>query len=307
MGAKGSVSVVQLIMQDTMEEQLRTYVNSGTDSGAPSTNADSPTGTPQPLLGRHTSPAEAAARAVNGDILSEKTSSGESGKPRVAAEKAGKKRPRSRGVGRRASQTSSSSQQDLAKVHFLLTSLRSSRGAGTAGGGEDAVGRVESVDYEHNRERIEEDEEVRLREDGDEDDSVEKWHGKGKGKGKGHARRRAVAFAPNCFAGDDGDEEEVEVEEDQMATAATENTTCGVRLKGPMLQSSGDGGDRGSHFGVNGARYQGETGGATDANGSARSDRSDSCGEAARTKTGDGGVRRRRVLFADGVQVSGSG
>lgn len=226
MGAKGSVSVVQLIMKDTMEQELRSYVNSdkskrgvatsnnttaaaGLAGASSSTPRASDTAIgysncyPSPPLG----PAQGAvtAGAVVGDArCSAAAVAADAGatpppsrkRPREKSpwEGSGRKRARSgkKVPGRgNSSSSSSSSQQEHAKVHFLLTSLRSSKAAASAGGGE-------AGQKGHTREEEEEEAEEEVKEDGD----AERSGWKGKGKGKGKAARRGVRFAEEVVVHD---------------------------------------------------------------------------------------------------------
>ncbi|CAM9678677.1 unnamed protein product [Ectocarpus fasciculatus] len=215
MGAKGSVSVVQLIMKDTMEQELRSYVNSdkaqqattpaaaGSRRGSLSPGDGSPNGhTVHP-----SSPVRGAGAAggvddrfpANGGVGGS-TPTPPRKKPREKSpwEGRGRKRARSGGSGGGGKRVagggggmSASSRQEHAKVHFLLTSLRSSKAAAAEGGGD-------GKDKEKQRGGEEEEEE----EDGEGDASVSssacQGNGKGKAKGKGKGKkavRRGVTFA----------------------------------------------------------------------------------------------------------------
>ncbi|CAB1102276.1 unnamed protein product [Ectocarpus sp. CCAP 1310/34] len=212
MGAKGSVSVVQLIMKDTMEQELRSYVNSDkTRNAAPTATPGSRWGSLSPSHGSpdghtaHPSSPLRGARAAGGVDDRFPANGGVGGstptpprkKPREKSpwEGRGRKRPRSGGSGKRVTGgggLSASSRQEHAKVHFLLTSLRPSKAAAAQGGdgGE--------KDKEKPRGGEEEEEE----EDGEGDagalSSARQGNVKGKGKGKGKGKkavRRGVTFA----------------------------------------------------------------------------------------------------------------
>ncbi|CAN0199422.1 unnamed protein product [Ectocarpus sp. 4 AP-2014] len=227
MGAKGSVSVVQLIMKDTMEQELRSYVNSDdkTRNATPTATPGSRWGSISPSNGSpngHTahpsSPLRGAGAAggvddrfpANGGVGGS-TPTPPRKKPREKSpwEGRGRKRPRSGGSGKRVAGgggLSASSRQEHAKVHFLLTSLRSSKAAAAQGG--DGGGK----DKEKQTGGEEEEEE----EDGEGDagslSSARQGNGKGKGKVKGKGKkavRRGVTFA-----------EDVVVVEDKAAAAA---------------------------------------------------------------------------------------
>lgn len=210
MGAKGSVSVVQLIMKDTMEQELRSYVNSDkTRNAATIATPGSRRGSLPPANGSrngHTAHPSSPLRGAGpvGGVDDRFPANGGVGgstptpprkKPREKSpwEGRGKKRPRSGGSVKRVagsgSGLSASSRQEHAKVHFLLTSLRSSKAASA----QEVGGRK---DKEEQRDGEEEEEE----EDGEGGEgassSARQGNGKGKGKGKGKkAVRRGVTFA----------------------------------------------------------------------------------------------------------------
>eukprot|EP00903_Cladosiphon_okamuranus_P012127 g11378.t1 len=207
MGAKGSVSVVQLIMKDTMEQELHSYVNSDkskkpvtvtTDPNAAAASPGAsgrppavglpkihPNGCPSPPRGS----AQVAAEAGATPPPSRKT-------PREKSrwERGGRKRARSaeKAAGKGQASSSSSLLQEHAKVHFLLTSLRSSKAAASAGRAEDKPSARKQ------------DEEGEEEEYGDGGQSG--WKGKGKGKGKGKAARRGVRFAEDLVVQNGGGE-----------------------------------------------------------------------------------------------------
>lgn len=113
MGAKGSVSVVQLIMKDTMEEELRSYI------GLEHVNSDI-IDNHQEKHNQHSKPSRHKSPWENSGKRSRRSVGGGTG---------GGKRIVGRGFSRSVpySASSSSVHQEHAKVHFLLTSLRSSR------------------------------------------------------------------------------------------------------------------------------------------------------------------------------------
>lgn len=192
MGAKGSVSVVQLIMRDTMEEQLRTYVNSDKANTTPASCGVSSPDNAMPSPGRTTDGSSSPA-AVAAAVLSDSAPSPSRKRPiQKSPWEGGKRRSRPRGVGSRrgtsGANSSASSQQEHAKVHFLLTSLRFSKEA-VEGKGEGRVrnGRDEGGEGEG---------EMEVEEDGGNVQAEAGWKGKGKG------RAPAIGGRGSSFYGD---------------------------------------------------------------------------------------------------------
>lgn len=169
MGAKGSVSVVQLIMKDTMEQELRSYVNNNSDT--PSTSGGKTVRSKSQGTQNRSPASEAAAATVASG--SPPSSPRKPSKAKSPWEAVGKKRARSRGQQRRgppsSGNASASVQQEHAKVHFLLTSLRSSRSAA-----EEA--------------RKVADETIEGGEEEEEQEFNERLNGKGKGRGNGKGK-----------------------------------------------------------------------------------------------------------------------
>ncbi|CAM9586767.1 unnamed protein product, partial [Laminaria digitata] len=215
MGATGSVTVVQLIMKDTMEQELRSYVNN-VDKARPRGAARSSPyltkgeGLNNSAFGAHStsrryyeSPASVAAATVTNGTPS--PSPRKTPHEKGPWEKGGRKRPRPRGGGRRgsggggrSSASSSSSHQEHAKVHFLLTSLRSSKGVivGGSGGGTDNGKKGGEEDGEEEEEQEEEEEEGGGRGD-------REGGGGDRAGWKGKGNKKAVAKRGVTFSGGD--------------------------------------------------------------------------------------------------------
>lgn len=301
MGAKGTVSVVQLIMQDTMEQELRSYVNNGHNGGGGGSTSDSSSlrataaaaaaaTARASQLSQHDSRASAAAHAL--DTPKSPVKSHERNRD---SQQSGSKRKRLRSGGPRSSSSRSmpiSSQQDHAKVHFLLTSLRSSRSGGVLMGGDGSRRRDDLCVDSCGEEGGEEETNGHLEHQAGEEDSVEEWDGngmgkgKGKGKGKGRVARRAVAFAGDF----DGDEKAPQ-QRDESSNANGVHSDGVVANPGNMDRTSGG---RVISTAVVGSGVDGQ------------------CTLAGRVGIDIGGgwdglgVKRRRVMFADSAVDNGN-